>query len=246
MIIMTRKKKLNASLEGLFSKSGSEAPASKEEPPAQSEGLAPVNEASAEVQVDAAPSDSQAVVPAEADNNKVVADKPSAGGRSPATRDKDIVAVAHEKQLVVFSLANEYYGLDITVVESIIRMEPVTVVPHAPMFIEGVINMRGEILPVVELSRRFGLPKGEETKETRIIVVEVGDLRVGMVVDAVTEVLRVSEDIIEPPSALVTSLETAFISGIAKIPDRLVILLDLEKILSAEEKAELSSVPAAV
>jgi purine-binding chemotaxis protein CheW len=154
-----------------------------------------------------------------------------------------------ENQLVVFNLANEDYGVDIAAVDGIVEMQPITAVPHAPAFVEGVTNLRGEVLPVIDLRRRFGLPLGETTKDTRIVNVEVDDTRVGMVVDAVTEVLSVAEEAVEPPSPIVTTVESAFITGIAKVngqgPEqtsgRLIILLDLTKVLSTEEQATLQT-----
>ena len=144
-----------------------------------------------------------------------------------------------EQQLVVFDLANEHYGVDIGAVESIIKMQPITAVPRAPSFVEGVTNLRGTVLPVIDLRRRFGLPAEEETKETRIVVVEMGGITVGMVVDGVSEVLQVAEEDIEPPSPIVMTLDSAFITGIAKMDDRLIILLDLGKVLSTEERTDL-------
>jgi purine-binding chemotaxis protein CheW len=144
-----------------------------------------------------------------------------------------------ENQLVVFSLANEDYGVDIAAVDGIVKMQPITTVPHAPGFVEGITNLRGEVLPVIDLRKRFGLPVGEKTKDTRIVNVEVDGIRVGMVVDAVNEVLRVSEEDIEPPSPLVTTVDSAFITGIAKVHERLIILLDLAKVLSPEEQTDL-------
>ena len=146
-----------------------------------------------------------------------------------------------ENQLVAFNLAEEHYGVDIGAVESIIKMQPITVVPRAPAFVEGVINLRGSVLPVIDLGKRFGLPAEKETKETRIVVVEVMGTNVGMVVDAVSEVLRVSDEDIEPPSPVVTTVDSAFITGIAKVDERLIILLDLAKVFSTEEQADLQS-----
>jgi purine-binding chemotaxis protein CheW len=140
-----------------------------------------------------------------------------------------------EHQLVVFDLANEHYGVDISAVESIIKMQPITVVPHAPRFVEGVTNLRGKVLPVIDLRKRFGLTAGTATKDTRIVVVEMQSATVGIVVDGVSEVLRISDDAVEPPSPLVTTVDSAFIKGIAKIGERLVILLDLGQVLSAKE-----------
>lgn len=148
-----------------------------------------------------------------------------------------------ENQLVVFNLANEHYGVGIHSVDSIEKLKPITAVPQAPGFVEGVTNLRGTVLPVIDLRRRFDLPAAEATKEARIVVVEMdGTQQVGMVVDAVSEVLRVPEEDIEPPSPIVTSVDSAFITGIAKVDERLIILLDLDKVLSTEEKADLKTI----
>ena len=144
-----------------------------------------------------------------------------------------------EDQLVVFMLAKEHYGMRIAVVESIIKMQPITAVPRAPVFVDGVTNLRGRVLPVIDLRKRFGLPAEESTKDTRIVVVEMNGTLVGMIVDAVSEVLRVPVESVEPPSPIVTTVDSAFITGIAKVGERLIILLDLEKVLSPEEKAAL-------
>lgn len=221
---MSPRKKLDASLGDLFSKS---AP-----PPEPTNGQAvAVTQAEAPAAITAAPTEPVAAV-------TTAPVEPAKNGKS--TYAKKLVsetATVAERQLVVFSLANEFYGVDIKLVESIIRTERVTVVPHAPSFIDGVINMRGEVLPVIDLSIRFGLTRNAETKDSRIIVVEVRQVRVGIVVDAVTEVMRVSDSVIEPPSPLVTTIDSAYVCGIAKVPDRLVILLDLDKIIAIEEVA---------
>jgi len=144
-----------------------------------------------------------------------------------------------EYQLVVFELANEQYGLDIASVESIIKMQPITSMPQAPDFIEGVSNLRGYVLPVIDLRKRFGLPAVEATKDTRIVVVYMGSAKVGMIVDGVSQVLRISGEAVEPPPSMITTVNSAFIKGIAKIEDQLVILLDLEKVLSQDEAVQL-------
>jgi len=145
-------------------------------------------------------------------------------------------AMTKEEQLVVFSLADESYGVDIATVHEIIRMQHITKVPRAPEFVEGVTNLRGRVIPVVDLRRRFGLPVTEHTTGTRIVVVEIGDQTIGMVVDGVSEVLRVPTDAIEPPSPVVTTVDSDYLRGIAKLDNRLIILLSLHKILSREEK----------
>jgi len=144
-----------------------------------------------------------------------------------------------EQQLVIFELAKEFYGVDISTVEAIIKMQPITAVPHAPAFVEGVTNLRGAVLPVMDLRKRFGLSSQAETKDSRIVVVVMGGLKVGIVVDGVSEVLRVGEDSIEPPSPLVSTVDSEFITGIAKVAERLIILLDLSKVLSVQEEAQL-------
>jgi len=152
-----------------------------------------------------------------------------------------------EHQLVVFELANEHYGVDISMVEGIIKMQLITVVPHAPSFVEGVTNLRGAVLPVIDLRKRFNLPPEELTKNSRIIHIVIGTVRVGMIVDAVSEVLRVPEESIEPTPPLVTTLDSAFITGIAKLDGRLIILLDLGKVLLINEQEKLgdfTAVPA--
>jgi purine-binding chemotaxis protein CheW len=147
-----------------------------------------------------------------------------------------------EIQLVVFDLANEHYGVDIAAVESIIKMMPITVMPHAPSFVEGVINLRGSVLPVIDMHKRFSLPPAEESKNTRIIVVTMNGVKVGMIVDAVSEVLRIPQDSIEPPPPMVTTVDSAFITGIAKVGEQLVILLDLGRVLSTQEQASLTGI----
>jgi len=157
-----------------------------------------------------------------------------------------------DKQLVIFTLAQEHYGVGIAAVDSIIKLQPITAVPHAPSFVEGVTNLRGKVLPVIDLRKRFGLPVAAPTRETRIVVTELQHSAVGMLVDAVSEVLHVSEEAIEPPSPIVSTVDSTFITGIAKVnghgaegsnAGRLIILLDLEQVLTPKEKVELQAVP---
>ncbi|MGB9553112.1 MAG: chemotaxis protein CheW [Candidatus Caldatribacteriaceae bacterium] len=144
--------------------------------------------------------------------------------------------MAQELQLVAFQLGEESYGVDIAQVQEIIRMQPVTRVPGAPTFVEGVINLRGRVIPVLDLRKRFNLPARQDTKDTRIVVVEVPPHTVGMIVDAVDEVLRISEDKVEPPSPFIASIDTEYLRGVGKLEGKLLILLDLSKVLSKEEK----------
>ncbi len=137
-----------------------------------------------------------------------------------------------ERQLVVFDLASESYGVDIDAVREIIRMQTITKVPRTPEFVEGVINLRGKVIPVVDLRKRFRLSIAEQSADNRIVVVDIGGQDIGVIVDAVTEVLRIFDDSIEPPSAAITTTESDYLMGIAKVEDSLIILLDLECVLS--------------
>ncbi|WP_461834045.1 chemotaxis protein CheW [Desulfothermus sp.] len=147
----------------------------------------------------------------------------------------------HEEmlQLVSFRLGDEEFGVDIMQVQEIIRMQDITSVPNAPEFVEGVINLRGRVIPIIDLRKRFGLEEKSHDKATRIIVVKVDDLTVGLVVDEVSEVLRIPADTVEPPPPIVAGVESEYIRGVGKLEDRLLILLDLSKTLSKEEKASL-------
>jgi len=141
-----------------------------------------------------------------------------------------------EEQLVVFSLADETYGIDISVVNEIIRMQSITQVPRTPEFVEGVINLRGRIVPVIDLRKRFGLEVSEETQASRIMVVELEGIIMGMIVDAVSEVLRLPKDSIEPTPPMVSGVDAAYLRGVGKWDDRLIILLDIDKVLYKNEQ----------
>jgi purine-binding chemotaxis protein CheW len=145
-----------------------------------------------------------------------------------------------ENQIVVFELGAEHFGVSIASVESIIKLQSITKMPQAPSFVEGVTNLRGKVLPVLDLRARFGLAKQEPTKSSRIIVISVDKNEIGMVVDGVSEVLTIQNDAVEPAPAITTTLDSTFITGIAKIGQRLVILLDLGKVLSLDEQGSLT------
>jgi purine-binding chemotaxis protein CheW len=132
-----------------------------------------------------------------------------------------------EFQVVICRLGDESYGLDIGSVYEIIRFQESTAVPTAPAFVDGVINLRGRIIPVMDLSSRFGMSRSATTKSTRIVVAGTGGTRVGLVVDAVSEVLMLSEEAVEPTPEVASDNESAYIRGIAKLGSELVILLDL-------------------
>jgi purine-binding chemotaxis protein CheW len=142
------------------------------------------------------------------------------------------MGVAGESQLVVFDLNQEAYGVDISQVREIIRMQEITRVPRAPEFIEGVINLRGKMIPVVDLRTRFSMPGTERTDQHRIVVVDVSGQDIGMVVDAVTEVSRIPSTSIEPPSNVITTNDSEYLTGIVKTDEKLIILLDITKVIS--------------
>lgn len=144
-------------------------------------------------------------------------------------------------QVVSFKLGSEEYGVDIAQVQEINRMVAITHVPRAPQFMEGVINLRGQLIPIIDLRSRFGMPRVEHSKSTRIVVTEIGAKRVGMVVDSVSEVLRLAVDQIEPAPEMITGVDTEYIRGVGKIEERLIILLDLGRIISTAEKRELEA-----
>jgi purine-binding chemotaxis protein CheW len=146
-----------------------------------------------------------------------------------------------DEQVVVLELAGEAYGVEIGRVEEIIRMQAITRIPNGPAFIEGVTNLRGRVIPVLDLRKRFGLPSSEATRRSRIVVGELGEHTVGLVVDGVSEVLLVGSDAVEPPSTLVTSADSAFLRGVAKLEERLILLLDLSRILTRAEQEDLAA-----
>src|SRR3989339_327409 len=138
-------------------------------------------------------------------------------------------------QLVSFFIGNEEFGVDILYVQEINRMSQVTKVPNSPDFVDGVINLRGRVIPVIDLRLRLGMPKKEPDKNTRIIVMEVIGKTVGFIVDSVNEVLRIPKNVTEAPPDLAVGVNSEFIKSVGKLEDRLLILIDLEKILSKEE-----------
>ena len=147
-------------------------------------------------------------------------------------------------QLVSFRLADEEYGIEITKVQEIILMGEITRVPQTPDYIKGLINLRSTVIPIVDLRLRFGLPPETPTDETRIMVVNVVGKTIGIVVDAVSEVLRISHQQIAPPPPTVAGLGREYLTGLVKRENRLLILLDVDRILGREEAAAVASAAA--
>jgi purine-binding chemotaxis protein CheW len=144
-------------------------------------------------------------------------------------------------QVVSFQLGAEEYGVEISQVQEIIRMVEITHVPRAPHFMEGVINLRGQLIPIIDLRTRFGMPREEATKSTRVVVIEVGGKRVGMVVDSVSEVLNIPVESVEDAPEMIVGVGTEYIQGVGKVGDRLIIMLDLTMVITGEEKRELEA-----
>jgi len=171
---------------------------------------------------------------------------PSSGRPGEVQLMEAAVQTEAEEQLVIFELAGESYGVDISSVQRLIPMCDVTRIPQAPPHVAGVIDLRGEILPVLDLRLRFGLDTQteEERKGARIMVTEIGEHAVGMIVDGVSEVLRIARDQIEPPSVIVTGVSTDYIRGVGKLDNRLIVLLALDRVLGLQELKQLQDAAA--
>ncbi|WP_406657469.1 chemotaxis protein CheW [Methanolobus sp. ZRKC2] len=145
-------------------------------------------------------------------------------------------------QLVVCQLAEEEYGVKISSVKEIIRIPDITKIPQIPDYVEGVINLRNKIIPVISLAGKFNLPQSETNDQSRIVIVEIGNIVAGMIVDAVTEVLRIPVGNIESAPEIITSkISEKYIEGVGKIDERLLILLDIDHIFTEEQKMNISN-----
>jgi purine-binding chemotaxis protein CheW len=148
--------------------------------------------------------------------------------------------MAEEMKVIVFTLAQEEYGIEVDKVRTIERLVPITRVPKTPDFVKGVINLRGIVIPVIDLRGRFGLAETELTENSRIIIVAANELEVGFIVDSANDVLDVMSDAIENPPEVLGGIKAKYISGVAKIGDsRLLILLNLIEVLNRNEIIQL-------
>ncbi|MCK4798881.1 MAG: chemotaxis protein CheW [Spirochaetes bacterium] len=151
------------------------------------------------------------------------------------TQEKPI-AIGDEYQLILFNLGKSFYGIPIENVSEINKMEEITILPKAPKFIEGVINLRGNVVPVIDLRKRFGMEQVERTKMTKIIVILLGKRLFGVIVDSVQEVLTLPKDRIELSLPTTSGLKAEFINAIGKYDDKLIIILEISHILQSTEE----------
>jgi len=142
------------------------------------------------------------------------------------------------REFVLFKLNEEYYGIDINIVENIEKVLPITRVPYTQNYMEGVINLRGNIVPVVDLRARFGLEKKESTDESRIIITNIDEIKIGMLVDASSEVSQLSQDEIDLAPSINRDIDADFIKNVGKKDGRIIMLLNLKKVLGIEETEE--------
>ncbi|NCB16099.1 MAG: chemotaxis protein CheW [Synergistales bacterium] len=148
-----------------------------------------------------------------------------------------------EQQLVVFGLGKEEFGIDISRVREIVRLQNITAIPQSMDFVEGIVNLRGQIVPIVDLCKRFRVGDSSSVEEAarRIIVVNMAEQNIGVLVDGVSEILRIPDESIEPtPPIVAGGIAADFIRGVAKVDNRLIIVLDIDKVFSVEEKAVLA------
>jgi purine-binding chemotaxis protein CheW len=142
-------------------------------------------------------------------------------------------------QLVTFNLDNEEYAVDILKVQEINRMTEITRVPNSPSYVEGVVNLRGKVIPVVNIRMKFNLPERETDARSRIMIMDIQGITMGVVVDSVSEVLRIPVGIVDPAPPMASSIGVEYIKGIAKFDDRLIILLDLDTMLGKPSEVAL-------
>lgn len=145
-------------------------------------------------------------------------------------------------QLVSFLLGKEIFAIDVMKIQGVERVPEITEIPRFPASVEGVINLRGEIIPIVDLRKRFGIEAGEHGKETRIVLVELQDMAAGLIVDRVYEVLQLGADEIgKVPRLFRSSIDTRFVRGVAEVRDKLVIILDIDRIFSEDEIEDMAA-----
>ena len=144
-------------------------------------------------------------------------------------------ALADVLQFVTFKLAGQKYAVDILKVQEIENMREITMIPNAPNYLEGAVNLRGKVIPVINLRKKFSFGDHEGKDRSKIVILDIGGVTMGAIVDSVSDVLRISPDVVQPPPSLSSDGSSRFITGIANLAEGLIILLDVHKLL-AEEK----------
>jgi len=139
-------------------------------------------------------------------------------------------------QSILFKMGNEYYGLPISLVREIIKPLPVTRFPKSPLYVEGVIDLRGRILPIINLPKMFGLEATPETDDTRFVDLQLEGLNIGIIVEAVSEVLNIPQKLIEPAPPIIAGVDGKYLQGIARMNDKLIMLLDVDEIFGQWKK----------
>lgn len=148
-----------------------------------------------------------------------------------------------EMKVIVFTLGSEEYGVEVEKVKTIERMMPMTRVPKTFHFVKGVINLRGVVTPIIDLRGRFGLEETEPTDQTRIIIININDIEVGMVVDSASDVIDLESETVEDPPEIVGGIKAKYLRGVARIgDDRLLVLLNLEEVLNKSEIIQLEHI----
>ncbi|MBY6036071.1 chemotaxis protein CheW [Fictibacillus nanhaiensis] len=148
---------------------------------------------------------------------------------------KVVVRMSNEQKIIIFQLKDEEYAIPVEDVKSIERMQHITRIPRTIQFVKGVINLRGVVTPIIDLRSRFDIEESDYTDTTRIIIVSVGTIEVGLIVDSANDVIDIDTAAIEPPPEVVGGVDAEYIKGVAKIDKRLLVLLDLEKVLNPEK-----------
>lgn len=157
-----------------------------------------------------------------------------------AEKSRSALKMQDYLQVVSFRLGSEDYAIEITTVKEIILVEGITRVPQMPAYIEGIINLRGTVIPVVDLRKRFGIGAAGFDEHTRIVVTRMDGRIVGMIVDAVSRVMKIAKSSIQPPPESIACVAGDYLVGVAKLDDRMQLLLDIAKVLRSDEKAQLA------
>ena len=142
---------------------------------------------------------------------------------------------AKEIKVIVFRLLDEHFGVDVSQVKSIERLDTITKLPHTPSFVKGVIHLRGAVIPIVDLKERLGLAQNEWTDQSRVILLTIGGYDVGIIVDSANDVIDIPTSNIEPPPRMISGVEMKYLRGIAKLQNQLLVLLNLNRVLDLDE-----------